>query len=290
MGHLRLIALALLAAAAAPQPAPAAGPPRRICSVSLAGDELLHLLVPPERVACVSSFVDDREVSNVAGVYPPGVPRLTARIEPVLAARPDLVLAAPWNDAAFLDLLRRTGVRSVLLPAPSDFAGIRAQVIDLGRELGAPERAAEVAAEMDRTLGAVDRALAGLPDGSRPRVLSLAHLVVAGSGTTVDALITRAGGRNAAAEISGHRQLSIERILAFDPDVLLLVHGLDPGQALEAYPLLRTTRAAREGRVIVMPARAVTTVTPFLARAADELARRLHPERFANVGPGARAR
>jgi iron complex transport system substrate-binding protein len=290
---LRLVALAALAvagaagAAAGTAPAPAGGGgrstiPQRICSVSLMGDELLFLLVPPERVACVSSFADDPEVSNVAGRYPASVPRLVARTEPVLAARPDLIVAAPWNDRAFLSGMKALGVRSLTLDAAEDFEGIERTLLALGKAVGADEAARARAAELRARLLGLERALSRAQPLARPRVLSLSHLVVAGSGTTVDALIHRAGGVNAAAAIEGHRKLSAEEILALDPDVLLLGQGLDTDAArvLRAYPQLEATRAAKTGRVILLPPRLLTTVSPFLVEGAEQLARKLHPEAF----------
>jgi len=259
-------------------------PPQRICSVSLAGDELLFLLVPAERVACVSSFADDAEVSNVAGRYPASVPRLVARTEPVIATRPDLIVAAPWNDRSFLESLEALGVPSVTIDSGDDFAGIARAVQELGRAVGAEGAAQRCVADMQERLAALDRAIAGVPGDRRPRVLSLSHLVVAGSRTTVDALIRRAGGRNAAAEagIEGHRKLSSEQILAIDPDVLLLGQGLDADRSavLRANPQLEAIRAAKSGRILLLPPRLLTTVTPFLVEGAEQLARQLHPEAF----------
>ncbi|UCF66735.1 MAG: ABC transporter substrate-binding protein [Acidobacteriota bacterium] len=257
--------------------------PQRICSVSLAGDELLSLLVDPERIVCLSAFADEAEISNAAGQFPSQIPRLTARIEPVLSQAPDFVLAAQWNDRGFLDLLGRAGIHAEILEEVHEFDGIRDQLIELGRKLGVSDRASEQVSAFDRKLEALDRALAGLT-GYRPSVLAFSHLVVSGERTTVNALIRRAGGTNAAAALGvvGHRKLSLEQLLALDPDVLLL--GFDPRESLEAllaaHPHLATTRAAREGRVIVLAPRYLTTVTPFLADGAWELARTLHPERF----------
>ncbi len=287
MSGLAALLAAALALAAAPSAAPPAAPvPQRICSVSLAGDEMLFLLVPPARVVCVSSFADDREVSNVAGRYPATIPRLVARTEPVIATRPDLIVAAPWNDRAFLAGLAALGVPSVTIEPAEDFPGIERALLALGRVLGpeAEAKAREQAAAMDARLAALDRALAAVPEAKRPRVLSLSHLVVAGSGTTVDALIRRAGGINAAAAagVEGHRKLATEQILALDPDVLLLGQGLDTDAAavLSAYPLLEATRAAKSGRVILLPPKLLTTVTPYLVEGAEQLARKLHPDAF----------
>ena len=85
----------------------------------------------------------------------------------------------------------------------------------------------------------------------------------------MDTLIRRAGGVNAAAEagLTGHKKMAAEALVVLDPDVLLL--GFDAKESLdsllEGYPHLATMRAVEQGRVIILPTRLLTTVTPFLA-------------------------
>ncbi|GAB4373336.1 MAG: hypothetical protein Kow0062_10380 [Acidobacteriota bacterium] len=263
-------------------PALAAAPaPARICSVSLAGDEFLALLVPTDRVVCVSAWADDEATSNVRGFYPERVLRVTAHVEPVLGQRPDLVLAAPWNSGEFLAQVRRSGIPVHVMRPVADLDEMRAEIRDLGRLLGVPDEARALIERLDRRVAAL-RAVVGRARGPKPRVLSFSHLVVAGENTSVDTLIGLAGGINAAREIgvSGHRKVSLEAIVALDPDVLLL--GFEPGRAagdvLAAYPPLAATRAAREGRVVLLAPRLLTTVTPHLVEGARRLAEALHPE------------
>lgn len=284
-GVTRLVLAAALAALA--WGAVPAEPPRRICSVSLAGDEMLALLVPPERVVCVSAMADDRAMSNVAGHYPQDVPRLTARIEGVVAARPDLVVAAPWNRGGFLDLLERSRIPWAVLEPVVTFDDIRAELRRVGRLVGREDRAETVIEDMDRRLGRVARCLESVRErGELPRVLSFSHMIVAGRGTTVDTLIRAAAARNAADGWEGHRKLSMEQLLSIDPDVLLLGFegGADASHLYEAYPHLSALRAVREGRVIVLPPRQLTTVTPHLVEGVEVLAGELHPEAMSGEG------
>ncbi|MDQ7087581.1 MAG: ABC transporter substrate-binding protein [Acidobacteriota bacterium] len=251
--------------------------PARICSTSLAGDELLALLVEPSRVACVSTLADDPRLSHVVGHFPGTVARVIGRIEPVLGARPDLVLVAPWNDPDFRRLLTDSGVEVEALADVKDFDGIRRQVLELGRRLGVASRAREVVAGLDADLARADEAASRR--AWRPGILSFSHGIVAGAETTVDALIRRAGGVNVAAEagIVGHTRLPMEALVALDPEVLLLGFdtGEDPGNLLAAYPHLAATRAVREGRIVILPPRLLTTVTPFLTEGVLALQARL---------------
>ncbi len=257
-----------------------AAPPQRICSVSLAGDEWLALLSPPERVVCVSTFADDPSLSNIVGFFPASAARRVARLEPVIGRMPDLVIAAPWNDQEFLRGLKRGGIASLMLEDVRSLEDIRAQALVLGARLGQTENARRVVAKLDADLMAIDRAVADLAPPA-PRVLAVSHLVVAGTSTSVDALIRRAGAINVAAEagISGHTQISLERLLALDPEWLLL--GLDetPSQEalLAAYPQLSALRAVRDGHVVLMQPKWLTTVTPYLIEGVKDLFHRLHP-------------
>ncbi len=278
------LAVALVSALVVARAAPPA--PGRICSVSLAGDELLALLVTPDRVVCVSRYADDPGLAACAGRWPATIPRLAANLEAVLARRPDLVVAAPWNRADFLRVLRHVDVPVFVLPDVRGFEDVRRALLDLGRAVGEPGKARRVVREMDAHLAALAHRLAGVRE--RPRVLFFSHLVVAGAGTTIDEVIDRAGGRNAARElgIEGHRRVPLETILALDPDVLLL--GKGGGESLEAtlaeWPALRSLRAVREGRTCEVPGRLLTTVGPELARGAEAVARCLHPGVFGRDG------
>ena len=236
------------------------------------------MLVPASRVVCVTSFADDEASSNVVGHYPDRTLRVTARIEPVLGQQPDLVVASPWNSAEFLDLLEKSGIDSLVLGEMSSFPEIRDELLRLGEALGEKERAAGIVRDMDLRLAQLAKKRETLEE--RPRVLSFSHLIVAGEGTSVDALIEAAGGINAADElgVEGHQKVSMEAILGLDPDLLLL--GFEPdatlADVLGAYPHLESLRAVSEDRVVLLAPRELTTVTPHLLDTAERLAMDFH--------------
>ena len=63
---LLLLSTLLAASCARRARAKATGPPTRICSVTLAGDEILADLVPPERVVAVTTFKTEEEALSIA--------------------------------------------------------------------------------------------------------------------------------------------------------------------------------------------------------------------------------
>jgi iron complex transport system substrate-binding protein len=266
---------------AAPGPSAAGSAvPQRIVSVTLATDELLADLVPPERVVGVTRFADDPAVSNVAGRYPPAVARIRAEVEALAALRPDLVCVAPYNSADFLKLLERCGLPTYRNEDVRSFAGIRQGLLRLGQRLGVSETAQKLASEFDRRLAAVHERLKGLE--RRPRVLYWSAGYAAGRDTVVGEMIERAGGVNVGAELGLEDVVPIgaERLVQADPDVLLVVRageGLDP---LAGQPALAALRAVRGRQVIALDNRFLTTVSHHAAAGVERLATRLHPDRF----------
>jgi iron complex transport system substrate-binding protein len=257
-------------------------PPQRICSVTLATDEMLVALVEPDRVVGVSRFVDEGGISNVAGRYPASILRVRADLERIIALRPDLVCVASYNSADFLEMLRRSGLPVFLHEQTHSLAGVMRGLKALGERVGATEKADRIVADVERRLKDLQSAVDSV--AARPRVLYWSGGWTAGSGTTVGEMIERAGGVNAAAElgVEGMAEVSVERALASDPDALLLVawKAGTPATAEELPPALRGLRAVREGRVVSVEGRYLSAASQFAVEGAERLARNLHPECF----------
>lgn len=256
--------------------------PQRICSVTLAADEMLRALVEPERLVAVTSLADDAGISNVSGCYPTSIPRIRADLEQIIALHPDLVCVAPYNSADFLELLRRSNLPVFRQEDIQTFAEVEQGIVALGEQVGASEKAKAVVAGMERRLNDLRAALA--PATTRPRVLFWSGGWIAGRNTTIGEMIERAGGINVGAELDqeGAGEISDERILKVDPDVLLLTawKADEPSGAMGLTPTLRMLRAVREGHVVSLEGRYLSTVSQFVVDGAERLARKLHPECF----------
>jgi iron complex transport system substrate-binding protein len=245
-------------------------------SLTLATDEALAELVPVERIAAVSMLADDAGYSNVAGKYPPGIPRVGAQdLERIIALRPDLVLVATYNSADFLEQLRRSGHRLHLSDPAVGFDEIGRSLAALGEAVGEPERGRALAEFFAARRAAFAKRLDG---AKRPRVLTLNGMATAGKGTDIDDLIREAGGLNVASEagLEGYPTLTAERIIALDPDWVLVSAGAKP----ETDPVLSKLRAVREGRVAAIEGRLLGSVSHHVLTACELLARKLHPDRF----------
>ncbi|MFQ5749604.1 MAG: ABC transporter substrate-binding protein [Planctomycetota bacterium] len=260
--------------ASLPPVCPPAGPrPTRIVSLSLGTDEVLLDLVPPERIAALTYLSVNPEFSNVAE-RARALPRHFARsVEEMARLRPDLVLATSFNDPEKVESLRALGCRVVTLSRFDSLDGVRRNVVKVAAAVGEPARGRALVARMDRTLR--EAARFRREGAKKPRVLFVGPGgYTQGRGTTVNDLIRRAGGVNAAAErLYGIGKLSLEEWLSLKPDVLLRMSFLP----LDPF-LVELFRAAGRDAVpaeVVMPSRLLTAVSPSSARAIRLLAERL---------------
>ncbi|MBW0105847.1 ABC transporter substrate-binding protein [Pseudonocardia sp. KRD-291] len=174
------------------------------------------------------------------------------------------------------------------------FDGVYADLTDLGRLLGAPDRAQALVERMRATVDGTRARLDGVT--TRPRVAMVnrpggaGELRVFGTGDMATTLIEAAGGVQAFPELDGRqRRISLEGLISARPDVIVVPAccGADIGpegareliDELRTDPALAQVPAVRDGRVYPST---FAEVTPGVrnADALATLARHLHPERF----------
>ncbi|MBI4913771.1 MAG: ABC transporter substrate-binding protein [Acidobacteria bacterium] len=251
--------------------------PARVVSQTVGTDELLLALADPAQIAALSHISRDPAFSPVAAEAR-GHPALRdSDAESVLSFRPDLVLAASYTRPETLALLRRAGVRLVVLERFDTLEDVYANLRTLGRELGQGARAEALVARCRARV----EALASRLGGVRPvRVLSASlHPFTSGGGTTFQDLCEHAGAVNVAAEagLRGHAATPSEKLLLWNPEVL--VTDSDAAR-LAQLPHYRVLPAFRQGRVVVLPGPLMSSVSHHRISAYETLARALHPERF----------
>jgi len=251
--------------------------------VTLAADEILADLVPPDRVVAVTKYVDDPTVSNAVGRYSSSVARIGAvDLEQVVALEPDLVIYSQHNDADFVELVHETGLRARMVAAHASFADVRRTYLELGEAVGEPERAREVATWIEESLDELERIMATVEE--RPRLLYWANGMTTGPGTTLGEVIERAGAHNVAADlgIEGTVELDTERALAARPDVILLSRWrlAEEEGYTDLPPALKGLYSVESGNVIALEGRLLESLSARLVVGAWTLASRLHPERI----------
>ena len=201
-----------------------AAKPARIVSLNLCTDQILIELVPPERIAALTTLAVDRNVSAIAGDVK-GIKLIAGAAEEVLGLDPDLVLASPYAATTTVDLLKRLGKRVELVPFATDFDGIRATVRQVAAAVEEPERGEAVIARFDAALSSARSHSSKQPEALVYQVNGL----VSGTGSLADAALTAAGLSNQAARRStaAGARIALESIVVMPPDLVVLAQGMN---------------------------------------------------------------
>jgi iron complex transport system substrate-binding protein len=230
----------------------------RVVSLNLCTDQMLVLLAPG-KVAALSPLARDPSLSFVAAEAR-SLPVVRPTAEAVLRLKPDLVLGAAYAAHAALALLEQEGIRVLRVKLAQDFAGIRAETLELGATLGERQRAQALLATMDAVLRSLPH--------PRPPLSAIAwepHGFTAGSGSLMDAVLRAAGYVNAGAG----RRIGVEQLLRHPPDLLVVPRTPD-------FPSLATD-ALDDPALAAIPRRAISPALticpgPFTALAARQIA------------------
>lgn len=206
----------------------AAGPPASILMYVLAPDRLTgwsRALKSHERPFIAKRYRDLPETGRLTGRGD------TANLETVLASKPDLIVDFGSIRDTYISLADRTETQTGIPYALIDgrFANTPAALRLLGGMLGVQARAETLANYVETLFADIDKALADIPEQTRPRVY-LARgpdgLETGLQGSINSEIIERAGGRNVAdpgpkAKRRGIARASIEQILVSNPDTII---------------------------------------------------------------------
>jgi len=201
------------------------GRPHRIVSLNTCADQYLIALADKDQVAALTQFARDPGMSfysDRAKAYP----ITQGQAEAVLALRPDLVIASPYQDASLAAML--TGrVRFLDIGAAESFDEVVSQTRLIADAIGQHQRGEALVRSMQaRVAAAGDRPLGGVA----------AHYqrggYITGPGTLMDDLMGRAGLVNLARRLNGGAlgQVSLEQIIYDRPDFLIFTEGESPTQ------------------------------------------------------------
>ncbi|NHO52520.1 ABC transporter substrate-binding protein [Acetobacter estunensis] len=207
--------------------------PRRIADLWFAHNEVLAMLGAADRIVVTVDRPQQQpwlfylvpELAKARHVSPGGIDP-----ESLLADRVDLAFVSSG-------LTQASGLRQASLPVLDmtfqDVGGLLRSLTLTADALNDPiarERAARYRRELDEELARIEKIIGNVSEDRKPRVLhltSIAPLQVDGAHTIVDQWIHSAGGRNAAASVSGvKRPVTAEQIAAWDPDIIIVQGGV----------------------------------------------------------------
>lgn len=264
--------------------------PRRIVSMAPSNTGMLLSLELRDKLVGVTSFCVSPEkvegVAKIGGYTNPSVAR-------VISLRPDFVLAARGNPRDVIRQLRWRGIKVFTLDTRT-VPGLLADIRKVAALTGCGERARRLVAEMESEIRDVREKVGMLREQEKPRVLWVGQeqpLRTAGPGSLIDELICLAGGENVAGEEKSRwPSFSMEKVVLRDPEVIILSedkYKSSPARVagtivrFKRHAVWGKTSAVRKGRVYFIAADVVGQPSPACVEGLKLLARRLHPDLFA---------
>jgi len=251
--------------------------PERIVSLQPSATVILAGLGQIERLVACTRYCAD-VCPGVANGRLIVADSWTANSEQILAARPDLVIAAvPYQEKALSQILK-AGIRFLGL-APSNLADIYTDIGAVAGIVGAYDRGEGMIDNMRREIEAVRKQVRDLP---RPTVFceEWGKPLIA-SQRWVAELVEAAGG-----EFLGEAgsERSAEAVLAENPAVLIAAWcGAGDRVPLEKIVRQRgwgTMQAVRDSRVYSISDELLNTPAPTLLQGLRAIAAAIHPELF----------
>ena len=198
-----------------------------IVSLNPCTDAILAEVADREQILAISHYSHDPGATSMNIAAARSFPATGGTVEEVLALDPDVVVASSFMQPATRNALVDLDFAVATFGIASSIEESKAQVRQLAKLAGHPQRGEALAARMDAALEQ-----ARTPNGaSRYALVWQQGGIVAGSNSLINELLDRTGFVNQAV-MEGMGQadyLSLENVLA-GPTEVLLVAGSDVGQ------------------------------------------------------------
>ena len=265
--------------------------PQRIVSLVPAVTEILVSIGADSQLIGIGSFDQipigpnqDSSVTRVGGLLDPNVER-------IFTLRPDLVILYD-TQTDLRSQLEKASI-PILTYTHEGLAEVSDMIRLLGIRTGHSTEAETIATELEASLVAIQRRVAGRP---KPRTLlvfgreplTLRNVYASGGIGFLQDMLEVAGGNNVFSEIDSENvsQVSSESILSAAPEIIIEIrYGENlPRNIVEderaVWTQLSTLPAVRNNRIYFVTGNRFVVPGPRVAQATEELARMIHPDAF----------
>jgi iron complex transport system substrate-binding protein len=251
------------------------GTPQRIVSLAPSNTEILFALGLGDKVVGVTDWCD----------YPPEALDKekvgsfdTPDTEKIVALTPDLILVAYGTTMDVINSLIESGL-TVFGIKTTDLDDVLNDIRTVGNITGKKAEANALTSEMESRIQAVTDETSELEE--RPRVFYIVWhdpLWTAGSETFIHELIEKGGGVNICQNITGYTTISIEEVVARNPEVIITSEwSFEWAQNVTS---LNSTDARQNGRIYQGDDDLVQRPGPRLVDGLEWFAYFIHPEIF----------
>jgi iron complex transport system substrate-binding protein len=254
--------------------------PERIVSLTPSNTEILFALGLGERVVGVTTYCDYPEEAKEK----PKLGDLEGNVEEIVAMKADLVVAKVILNDNIVSKLRDLDI-PVLCVDPESLDGVYRAIELISKVTGTESRGDELTSEMKEKIAAVEEKVASIPEAERLKVfieVGNEPLFTAGAKTSVDEIVTLAGGINIAGDVEGYQMYSVESVVKNNPDVIMALDSyyVDVETEIKKRSGWDTIKAVQEGNLITEPDNLLNRPGPRSADAVETVAKELYPDLF----------
>jgi ABC-type Fe3+-hydroxamate transport system substrate-binding protein len=249
----------------------------RVISLSPSTTEILLALGMRDRIVGVDRFSRDLPecggIPSLGGLFAPDLER-------TLELQPSLVVGVlSESQGGFFAQLRARGIAVHEIDTGGSLDAVIANYERVGELVGRGAEGRALAARVRAELAEVARSVAERPRPSVALVVEREPLYVAAGGSFASALIEAAGGRNVFADLARtYPQVSVELLAERAPEVLIDSTQQEQGPTAHDAARAYWSRFPWLKRVELVPPGVATLPGAKLARGAELLRARIHPE------------
>ena len=253
------------------------GTPQRIVSLAPSNTEILFALGLEDKVVGVTDWCDyppealDKEK---VGSYD------TPDIEKIVALNPDLVLVAYGTTMDVINNMVGLGL-TVFGIKTTDLDDLLNDIKTVGEITDKEVEAQALTSEMESRIQAVTNQTEELEE--RPRVFYITWhdpLWTVGAGTFIHKLIEKGGGVNICGNLTGDLTISIEEVVARDPEIIITSSWLGVYEWAMNETALNVTDARQNDRMYTCDDNLIQRPAPRLVKGLEWFAYFIHPEIF----------
>ncbi|MEF3302773.1 ABC transporter substrate-binding protein [Paenibacillus sp. GYB003] len=249
--------------------------PERIVSLSPTETEVLFALGLGDKIVGVSNLDDYPEEAKSK----PKMGNLQGNPEAIIAANPDIVFAGlslNKNSVAKLNELKL----NLFQTNPKTIDEAMERILLFGRITDKQEQAEKVVAQMQKEKQQVVDALKGLkPEQKKKVYIEFSPGWTVGKGEFLDDMITLAGGVNVASDLQGWKQISEEKVIQQNPDVIFFAKAVpDLEKTIRGRSGWDKIAAIQANKVIALDDNLLSRPGPRITKALADMAKGLYPD------------
>lgn len=203
--------------------------------------------------------------------------------EGILALKPNLVIGLEKEVSPQLaEQFKASGIKLMLFSQEYSIKGTKDLIHMVGDSLKHQGKADSLIRVFDTEVTAAQKTInAG---AVKPKVLFIyargtGTMMVGGTGTQVDHMITLAGGQNAVTGFEEYKPLTAEALVNANPDVILLfdtgLESLGGIKGISEVQGVKETNAGKNQKIVTMDGSLLSSFGPRLGKAIEELAQKI---------------